>query len=175
MKIKHLLLLASILSMITNACKEKEEVPKPVERASFDLIQERILAPTCATAGCHASEQESTFSQHGLVLATGKSYDYLINKDPKNQNALADKLKRVTPYFSLQSLLFHKLNWDGSTHHGSKSYGSPMPLNGKALYKGQIEFVRRWIEAGAPRTGSVADTTLLNDKTPSFMVYFDSL
>lgn len=175
MKINLFLLLTGLLGLVTHACKEKEEVIKPAEKASFDLIQERILTPTCATSGCHASEHENTFNQHGLVLATGKSYDYLINKDPKNQNALEDKLKRVVPYFSLQSLFFHKLSWNANTHHGSKSYGNPMPLNGKALYKGQLEFVRRWIEAGAPRTGNVADTTLFSDKTPSFMVYFDSL
>lgn len=171
MKINPLLLnclLLGIVGMTTNACKKKEEVLKPVESASFDLIQQRIFTPSCATAGCHASDREATFGQHGLVLANGKSYDYLVNKDPENQNAADDKLKRVLPYFSLQSLLYHKLTWDGSSHHGGKTYGAPMPLNGTALYKGQIEFIRRWIEAGAPRTGAVADTTLLDDKTPSF-------
>jgi hypothetical protein len=171
MKISVLLfnfLVLGIVGITTHGCKEKEEVIKTAESASFDLIQQRIFTPTCATAGCHASEQEATFTQHGLVLANGKSYDYLVNKDPKNQNAAADKLKRVLPYFSLQSLLFHKLSWDGGSHHGGKTYGAPMPLNGTALYKGQIEFIRRWIEAGAPRTGAVADTTLLDDKTPSF-------
>ncbi|MFN8347592.1 MAG: hypothetical protein U0X91_21490 [Spirosomataceae bacterium] len=166
MKIKPLLWSTGINFLLLFSCKPKEEPAKPAERASFDLIQERIFTPTCAATGCHASEQESTFSQHGLVLASGKAYDYLINKDPKNQNALDDKLKRVVPYFSLQSLLFHKLNWSGDTHHSGKSYGNPMPLNGTSLYKGQIEFVRRWIEAGAPRTGNVADTTLLYDTTP---------
>lgn len=171
MKISALLfniLVLGIAAMTTYGCKEKEEVPKTAESASFDLIQQRIFTPTCATVGCHASEQEATFAQHGLVLANGKSYEYLVNKDPKNQNAATDKLKRVLPYFSLQSLLFHKLSWDGGSHHGGKTYGAPMPLNGTALYKGQIEFIRRWIEAGAPRTGAVADTTLLDDKTPSF-------
>ncbi|MFN4147426.1 MAG: hypothetical protein ACK4GN_16485 [Runella sp.] len=139
------------------------------------MIQERIFTPTCATVGCHASEQDGSFRQHGVVLAKGKSYDYLVNKDPKNPNALDDKLKRVVPFFSLQSLLYHKLVWDGSTHHGGKNYGLPMPLGGQPLSKGQIEFVRRWIEAGAPRTGNVADTTLLNDKTPSFVPTFEGL
>lgn len=161
-------LLVGIVMMMINACKQNKEVPQWTERASFDLIQQRIFTPSCATAGCHASEQEAAFGQHGLVLANGKSYDYLLNRDPKNQNAAEDKLKRVLPYFSLQSLLFHKLTWDAGAHHGGKTYGAPMPLNGTALYKGQIEFIRRWIEAGAPRTGAVADTLLLNDKTPSF-------
>lgn len=156
------------LGLSLEGCTPKETPVSVPQAASFDLLQDRILTPTCATAGCHASEQESTFAQHGLVLAKGKTYDFLVNKDPKNANARIDKLKLVTPYFSLQSLFYHKLVWGDSGHHSGLSYGNPMPLNGKALYKGQIEFVRRWIEAGAPRTGSVVDTTLLNDKTPSF-------
>lgn len=169
MNIKQFFIFLITVATTLSACKKKEEVVKTTDRASFDLIQERIFTPTCATSGCHASEQENTFSQHGLVLSVGKSFDYLVNQTPKNQAAIDDKLKRVVPFFSLQSLFFHKLNWDGSTHHGGKSYGTPMPLNGKPLYKGQIEFVRRWIEAGAPRTGNVADSTLLDDKTPSFL------
>ena len=50
---------------------------------------------------------------------------------------------------------------------------SPMPLGGTALSVGQIEFVRRWIEAGAPKTGEVADAKLLDDTTPSVSVTDD--
>jgi len=166
---------ATAIVVFINGCQTAKEVAQPVEKATYDLLQARILTPSCATSGCHASEQDGSFRQHGLVLAEGKAYDYLVNKDPKNQNALDDKLKRVTPFFSLQSLLFHKLNWDGSIHHSGKSYGNPMPLGSQSLFKGQIEFIRRWIEAGAPRTGSVADTNLLNDKTPGFVANFDPL
>ena len=158
-----------VMLAVYEGCTPKEAVVSVPPIASFDLIQDHILTPTCATSSCHASEQTSTFAQHGLVLAKGKAYEYLVNKDPKNANARTDKLKLVTPYFSLQSLFYHNLVWgENANHHGGLSYGNPMPLNGKALYKGQIEFVRRWIEAGAPRTGSIVDTTLLNDKTPSF-------
>lgn len=158
-----------VMLAVYEGCTPKEAVVSVPPIASFDLIQDHILTPTCATSACHASEQTSTFAQHGLVLAKGKAYEYLVNKDPKNANARTDKLKLVTPYFSLQSLFYHKLVWgENANHHGGLSYGNPMPLNGKALYKGQIEFVRRWIEAGAPRAGSIVDTTLLNDKTPSF-------
>ena len=167
---------AATLLMGMNACqKEKETVPVSTAKNSFDLIQERILTPTCATSGCHASEQDAAFRQHGLVLAANVAYDNLFDKDPKNANALADKMKRVVPYYSLSSLFYHKLNWDGGNHHGNKDYGLPMPLGGKALFKGQLEFVRRWIEAGAPRTGSVADEALLDDKTPSVSEKFDPL
>jgi Copper type II ascorbate-dependent monooxygenase, C-terminal domain len=168
--------LALALMVGVNACKTTDDsLPTTTERASFDLMQDRILTPTCATSGCHASEQDGSFRQHGLVLAKGVAYDNLINKDPKNQNAIEDKLKRVVPYYSLSSLLYHKLNWNGSQHHSGKDYGSPMPLGSNALSVGQLEFVRRWIEAGSPRTGSVVDSTLLNDKTPSFDTKFEAL
>ncbi|MCU0339996.1 MAG: hypothetical protein MUE30_08930 [Spirosomaceae bacterium] len=174
-KLPIAILIAGSLLLLLNACNKNTTVEKPAEIATFQLIQDRIFTPTCATVGCHASEQDGSFRQHGLVLTADKSYAYLVNADPKNQNAIDDKLKRVIPFASLQSLLFHKLSWDGAAHHSGKSYGNPMPLGGKPLFKGQIEFVRRWIEAGAPKTGSVADTALLNDKTPSFDVAFTPL
>ncbi len=83
-------------------------------------------------------------------------------------------MKRVKPFNSNESLFYHKLNWDAS-HHGGKQYGLSMPLGGTPLSNGQIEFVRRWIEAGAPGRGSVVDTTLLNDKTPSYVAIFNGL
>ena len=157
-------------------CSRSGEVPTPTpaEKASFDLIQERLLTPSCATAGCHASAQDGSFAQHGLVLAAGKAYENLVGVSPQNTAALADGLLRVKPYKSLESLLYHKLNFDAA-HHSGKPYGSPMPLGGKPLTVGQIEFVRRWIEAGAPRTGSVADARLLDDTTRSTQSVFTPL
>lgn len=163
------LLFFSVIGVISLSCSKKAAdapVVQPTEKASWDLLQERILTPTCATSGCHLSTGDGTYAQHGLVLEKSVAYQNLVGVAPKNQLALADGFLRVKAYKSLESLFFHKLNWDAS-HHGGKQYGSPMPLGGTALTVGQIEFVRRWIEAGAPQKGSVVDTTLLNDKTPS--------
>lgn len=134
-------------------------------KASFTLMQERILTPTCATAGCHASDKDPSFAQHGLVLSAAAAFQNLVNVVPKNSSALADGLIRVKPFVSAQSLLYHKLTSDA--HHTGKQYGNLMPLGSAPLSVGQIEFVRRWIDAGAPREGSVVDATLLDDKTPS--------
>ncbi len=181
MKINQLLIgatLSVVLLLAVDACTTKQPdstTPTPIVRSSFDQLQSRIFTPSCASAGCHASEQDASFRQHGLVLTAGKSYEYLINKDPLNQNAIDDKLKRVLPSYSLSSLLFHKLNFNASVHHSGKGYGSPMPLGRSALSIGQIEFVRRWIEAGAPRAGIVVDSTLLDDKTPSYIENFVAL
>lgn len=158
------LALLGLLLNLAGCQKKNASKTEPAAMASFDLIQQKILTPSCAISGCHASEQDADFVQHGLVLAAGVAYKNLVNVDPKNSGALADGLKRVKPFASLESLLFHKLS-PVATHHSGKQYGNPMPLGGLSLSDGQIEFVRRWIEAGAPQTGSVADAALLDDKT----------
>ncbi len=158
---------AGLLAM--NACQPKEGTDTPVstEKSSFTLMQERILTPTCATVGCHAATTDPSFAQHGLVLSAEMAYQNLVNVTPKNSAALADGLLRVKPYSSVLSVLYNKFFADPAAHHGGKQYGNPMPLGKDPLSVGQIEFVRRWIEAGAPRTGNVVDATLLDDKTPS--------
>lgn len=154
------------LLTISACTKNSVDDTTPAEVSSFGLMQDRILTPTCATSGCHASASDATFKQHGLVLEKSVAYENLIGVVPFNALSKADDHLRVKAYKSLESLLYHKLNWDTS-HHGGKQYGSPMPLGSNALTVGQIEFVRRWIEAGAPKTGEVVDAKLLDDKTPS--------
>ncbi|WP_460906589.1 monooxygenase [Spirosoma areae] len=160
----------AVLLNTVSCTKSATDTPVPTDLASFDLIQQKILTPSCATSGCHAADKDVTFVQHGLVLAAGVAYQNLVGVDPKNSAAKADGLKRVKAFASLESLLYHKLNISAG-HHSGKQYGNPMPLGGAALPDGQIEFVRRWIEAGAPQTGSVADAKLLDDKTVPVAAY----
>ncbi|GAA4396704.1 hypothetical protein GCM10023187_05130 [Nibrella viscosa] len=170
------ILSGAVLAVAFASCQKPavDGVTDPKDRSSFQLLQQRILTPSCATAGCHASQQDNMFTQHGLVLAEGVAYNNLVNVAAKNTSAKEDGLLRVKPFNSLQSLLYHKLIVDNS-HHSGKSYGSPMPLGRDLLSVGQIEFVRRWIEAGAPREGSVVDEKLLDDKTPSVSADFEPL
>ncbi|GAA4459735.1 hypothetical protein GCM10023189_33820 [Nibrella saemangeumensis] len=174
--IQKCILSGVFLAVAFTACQKPavDDATDPTELSSFQLLQKRVLTPSCATTGCHASEQDNMFSQHGLVLAEGVAYKNLIEVAPRNTSAKEDGLLRVKPFNSLQSLLYHKLNFDNS-HHGGKSYGSPMPLGRDPLSVGQIEFVRRWIEAGAPREGNVVDEKLLDDKTPSVSASFEPL
>ena len=155
---------SAVLLNLVSCSKTATDSPTPTDAASFDLIQQKIFTPSCASSGCHASDKDASFAQHGLVLAAGVAYENLVGVDPKNTNAKQDGLKRVKAFASLESLLYHKLNISAS-HHSGKNYGNPMPLGGLTLPDGQIEFVRRWIEAGAPKTGSVADAKLLDDQT----------
>ncbi len=169
----RLLLSVVVLALLLNvvSCKKAEtESVAPTETSSFDLMQQKILTPSCATAGCHASDKDASFAQHGLVLSEGVAYQNMVGVDPKNSAAKADGFKRVKAFASLESLLYHKLNISAS-HHTGKQYGNPMPLGADLLPDGQIEFVRRWIEAGAPKTGNVADPELLNDKNRATVTY----
>jgi hypothetical protein len=102
--------------------------------------------------------------QSGLDLARAVAYQNLVGVRATNANARADGMRRVTPFKADSSLLYHKLHWDADHHH-ARDYGAPMPLGGRSLSVGQIEFIRRWIEAGAKPTGDDVDTTLLADRT----------
>ena len=162
---------AILLTNLVSCTKTATDAPAPTELASFDLIQQKILTPSCATSGCHLSDKDITFIQHGLVLAEGVAYQNLVGVDPKNTDAKTDRLKRVKAFASQESLLFHKLVGAAASHHSGKQYGNPMPLGGTLLPDGQIEFVRRWIDAGAPKTGTIADAALLDDKTVTVVTY----
>lgn len=134
--------------------------------SSYDLIQSRILDTNCAISGCHQSNSDPSFAQHNLILTAAEAYNNLVDITPKNANAATDGMKRVKPFKSAESLLYHKLHASSSDHHVG-DYGNPMPLGLPLLSLGQVEFIRRWIEAGAPREGkAVEDETLLDDTTP---------
>ena len=133
-----------------------------LSESSFDLIQSRILDTSCAIGGCHSSTSDLTFQEHKLVLEQSVAYSNLVGIDPTLQDAAHDNLLRVKPNAADFSLLFHKI----STTSGVSKYGNPMPLGLPLLTVGQVEFIRQWIEAGAPRKGQVADPALLDDETP---------
>ena len=133
--------------------------PAPVDgAASFAQIQTTILTPTCATANCHVGSG----AQAGLVLTADVAYENLVGVRPTNPNAVGDGLKRVMIGKPDSSLLYHKLVFP--TGHHAHDYGNPMPTGTAGLSVGQLEFVRQWIAAGAPKTGVVASATLLADK-----------
>jgi hypothetical protein len=155
-----LMSLVLILYMVN--CEEKD-IDTPEDTSSFGLIQSKILNRSCAISGCHASENDGFFSQHGLVLSEGKSYDNLVNAECKNERARADSLKRVVPGDIEKSLLMKKLNCTLS----NGDYGNTMPFGREPLSASQIEFIETWIKSGAPRDGTICgNTALLDDTTP---------
>ncbi|WP_428656746.1 hypothetical protein [Runella sp.] len=156
---------AVITALLVGSCQTKE-TEDVLEEGSFKLIQTQIFEKSCATSGCHASEQDAAFRQHGLVLKGAASYDNLVNKFAKNTAANADSMRLVMPGNVAKSFLFTKINCSAASQLAGKQYGNPMPLGANGLSIGEIEFVRKWIEAGAPRSGGSADASLITNSVP---------
>jgi hypothetical protein len=108
------------------------------------------------------------------VLDAAVSYTNLVGAQAHQATAHSEGLYRVLPRDASRSLLFHKLNWNPD-HHSGHNYGNPMPLGSDPLTIGQLEFIRRWIEAGAPFEGFVVDSTLLQDSRKQYVQPFAPL
>jgi hypothetical protein len=141
-----------------SACGFLGENDAPPEAgSSFALLQEKILTPNCATSGCH----DALNAVGGLDLSPSVAHRNLVGVPPTNANARADKLLRVKAGDPYNSFLYSKL--DSANLHKSDGYGSPMPLGSRAITAGQLDFIKFWIAAGAPKNGVVADAALLDD------------
>ena len=134
------------------------------QSGTFGLIQSKVFAGDCTS--CHASGTAFA-NESGLSLDRGAAYKNLVNAESHDQTARNDGLLRVVPGDAQKSLLYQKLIlWD--PNH-ARNYGAAMPLGGQSLTVGQIELVRRWINAGAPETGDVVDASILDDGSrPSY-------
>ncbi|MDB4916386.1 MAG: hypothetical protein JWM95_4030 [Gemmatimonadetes bacterium] len=134
--------------------------------ASFDRLQTELFTPSCATANCHVGSS----AQAGLILTPDAAYANLVGVAPTNTNAISDGMRRVMAGKPDSSLLYRKLVM--AAGFNAHDYGNPMPTGTAGVSIGQLEFVRQWIAAGAPKTGVVADAALLTNKslqtTPPF-------
>ena len=135
------------------------EPPIGGSSGTFARIQSEVFNAQCIS--CHKTGDPNA-KQSGLVLTADSSYDQLFGKASLQQIAKADGMRRVMAFKADSSLLYHKLSWIPGHH--SRDYGQLMPMGTtKGPTAGQLEYVRRWIEAGAPRTGNVVDSAVLAD------------
>jgi hypothetical protein len=157
-KIGTLLIMAG-LTFTLMQCKKKPpivvEVVDPTV-ASYLNMQTHIFKHSCNTSGCH-NTAAATNVQHGLVLEGVDVFERLINVDPKNVNAKNAKLKLIMPGKSDSSFLLTKCNWTNT----ALRFGNQMPLGSDPISADEIEYIKQWINAGAPKTGVVADAKLL--------------
>ncbi|MSR07723.1 MAG: hypothetical protein EXR93_11760 [Gemmatimonadetes bacterium] len=161
--------LALVCLAVLGACGGDAMAPSGLS-TSFGRIQAQILAPTCIT--CHTAGNAFA-TQSGLQLDPAGAYQNLVSVAPTSATARADGLLRVKPFRADSSLLYYKLRWEAQYH--VRDYGNLMPLGGKSLSVGQIEFIRRWIAGGASRSADDIDTTLLGDATPPALEPFAPL
>jgi len=155
-----------LLLSLTVACSGGDSPPSEpiapqaiIAEGSFARIQRDIFNPSCVS--CHKTG-DAHARQSGLVLTADSSYQQLVGVASLQRTAKANGLLRIRAFRSDSSLLYHKLAWVPGHH--SVDYGNLMPMGTtQGIPAGQLEYIRRWIEAGAPRTGHVADTMLLRD------------
>ena len=135
--------------------------PATSASSSFAKLQQKVITPTCLT--CHTAGHPYAV-QSGLVLDPAVAYRNLVSGGVKLADALARGFTHlVSPHDVASSFLYRKLAlWDPTD---TAPLGSAMPLGYTSLSVGQLAFIRRWIEAGAPETGEVADASLLDDTT----------
>lgn len=155
MKLVHRFLLSAILpvALALSSCSDSTtEPPVPAPKSTFSLMQQKILASSCALSGCHAG----TTPAGKLSLEESVAFANLINVTPDNEVARADGLLRVRPGVPDSSFFYLKVAGLLKSGHGAR-----MPHGSQLLDSGRIEFIRQWIAAGAPKTGMVADTALL--------------
>lgn len=116
--------------------------------STFAAIQKVIFeGHSCTNAMCHGAA-----AMGGLDLRSDVAYQNLIEV-----KSTISPLLRVMPGRPDESLLYNKLR--AATEPGSvKVEGSAMPSGAAPLSAKHLEAVRRWIEAGAPREGSIGDS-----------------
>ena len=133
---------------------------------TWTVVQKSILKPNCAN--CHMSGS-AIERQSGLSLADSDSYNSLVGVTPKNESAKKDGLLIVSTEGGMKGLtksyLWEKINAYDQEHFltDHPEYGQLMPPGGNFLTDGELQFIRSWIESGAPESGIVADEKLLLD------------
>ena len=125
------LLSASCADKIVSECDQQVIIPGDDGEVTFSEIQNEVLTPSCALAGCHSGQ----FAAASLDLSVGNAYKNLVNV--KSQEA--PSLMLVSPNNSGQSYIVKKLKGDNTT---------VMPP-GSALADAVIEVVVTWIDNGA--------------------------
>ncbi len=148
------------ISGTKNLTRQMGDMPQAAAKTSYSRIQSDVFEPKCNS--CHAAGKPFAV-QSGLVLDAAVSYKNIINAAVKDPVAIAHAYKQIVPGNIDQSFLYQKLLlWDPKQ---LQHFGSPMPLGATSLSVGQLEFIKRWIMAGASETGDAIDASLLADTT----------
>jgi hypothetical protein len=130
--------------------------------STFDGIQKEIFEKHgCTDNLCHGSAK-----QGGLQLTADVSYEQLFQV-----HSTESEFNRIEPGDQNRSFLWLKLaakTDPTKLPEGVTVPGAPMPNNLPALSSDELELVREWIFAGAPKTGTVGGTEkLLNACLPA--------
>ncbi len=119
-----------------------------------------IIQTHCAGSSCH----DGTVPTFNINVSADSFYHEVVNLTPLNPAAVASFNKIITPGDVQRSFLLRKVAHgisDGlKLNHPSE--GLDMPSGLPALANNEIELIRQWILFGAPETGNVIDTAVIN-------------
>jgi hypothetical protein len=132
-------------------------VPVSDSGGQFDEIQRTIFDQHCLSAGCHNAQSLAG----NMNLSPGASYDQLVNVAPDNPVASSQGLQRVTPFNPNNSFLLIKVTQPGPGE------GSMMPMGMNPLSPSDIDMIRAWIVAGAPRGSTPGPTGSPSPSAPT--------
>jgi hypothetical protein len=158
-------LCSALMAGLLVGCADSSDPSGPETVSSFEVIQHEIFDNNCIS--CHTAG--SSFArQSDLVLTADVAYEQLVGVAPSNSHAAEAGMMRVSsigPGGVEQSYLWEKINAPATDHFYSDhpEYGEIMPLGRAPLTAGELEYIRRWIAAGAPKSGVVIDPSVLDD------------
>ena len=143
----------------------QEPVDEKID-TSWSILYKKVLEPNCSN--CHMNGS-AIQKQSDLDLSSSAAYNSLVGVRPKNSTASNDGLFRVSTEGGMkgltQSYLWEKINAYDQEHflNDHPEYGQLMPPGGNFLTDGELQFIRSWIEAGAPEAGIVVDEKVLHN------------
>ena len=134
--------------------------------AQNTFTQINALFQTSCTVGCHNTADNS--GNLNLSGTDSEVYSRIVNITPTNPAAAAKGHKLIRPGYPDRSFLMRKCNNNLYPSEGLTGIeeGSAMPNyggTGSPLQSQDIELIRQWIYKGAPLTGNVVNTALINE------------
>ena len=128
----------ALLAAGATACQPAPPATPPP--ATYALVATRVLS-NCTTRSCHGPAG----AKGALVLTADVAYDQLVGVPADNAVAKAKGTLRVKPGDPDASFLVQKL---GTPAAGE---GDRMPQRSGPSAAEELDLLRRWIAAGAPR------------------------
>ncbi|MGD9763946.1 MAG: hypothetical protein AB7V27_09555 [Candidatus Binatia bacterium] len=147
------------LTVLTGSSARAEDCQTEFS-STFDAIQRVIFENRgCTSMNCHDAAESG-----GLDLRAGNSYQELVGADPNGVDSeTVEKWDRILKGEKDRSLLYINVA-DGAGQNGYDAPLNPMPAGGlPPLSADELTALGKWIEAGAPREGTVPGTADLLD------------